>query len=80
MDRPSELAAIAAFLEARGARRCPPRFAGSVALALNPAEEQARLAGLQPPQPLSRQQRARLHSAICYTSPGRMGAAKMPPQ
>jgi hypothetical protein len=77
MDRSAELAAIAAFLEARGARRCPPRFAGSVALALNPAEEQARLAGLQPPPPLSRQQRARLHSAICYTSPGIMGAAKI---
>jgi len=78
MDRLAELAAIVAFLEARGASRCPPRFAGSVVLALNPAEEQARLAGLLPPPPFSRQQRARLHSAICFTSLGKMGAAKIP--
>jgi hypothetical protein len=80
MERAAELAAIAAFPETRGARHCPSRFAGSVALALNPAEEQARLAGLQPPPLLSRQQRARLHSAICYTSPSTWTPRKIPRQ
>jgi hypothetical protein len=74
MDRRSELAAIAAFLEDRGPARCPARFATGVALALPAAEEASRLARLQPPLPLTRNEQRRFHTAICHR-PARRAAA-----
>ena len=50
-DRERELAAIAAHLAAHlaahGATRCPPAFAGVVTAAVEPQEEQRRLAQLK---------------------------------
>jgi hypothetical protein len=66
MDRQYEIEAIARFLADRGITRCPTRFAGIVALALDRAEELARIGRLQPPSPVSRQQLARRHSVVCW--------------